>query len=95
MSMGWTDPTHGFFRQDGRINRSQEGINSQECCLSDKQVPSYFLLRPNITLRNTEVTANIISDLGGMASVPSHTHSHNLPLLKPHFILMDILMKFL
>jgi hypothetical protein len=95
MSMGGADPTRGFFRQDGRINRSQEGINSHECCLSDEQVLSYFLRRPNTILRNGEVTAGIISDLGGMASVPSHTRRHNLPLLKSHFILMDIFMKFL
>jgi len=30
-----------------------------------------------------------------MASVPSHTYRHSLPLSKSHFILLDILMNFL
>lgn len=33
--------------------------------------------------------------LGGMASVPSHTRRHSLPLFKSHFILMDMFIIFL
>jgi hypothetical protein len=76
------NPTHGIFRQDGRINRSQEGINSQECCLSDEPVLWYFLRRPHTILRNAEVAAGVLSALGGMASVPSLTRRHSLPLSK-------------
>ena len=84
-----SDPARGIFRQDGRINRSQEGINSQECCLSDEPVLWYFLFRPKTILRNAEVAAGILSALGGMASVSSHTQRHSLPLSKSHFILMN------
>lgn len=70
-------------------------MNSQECCLRDEPVLWYFLRRPHTILRNAEVTADIVTAFGGMASVPSHTRRRSPPLSKSHFILMDMFIIFL